>query len=92
MFVSYQAIDLNLADYKTHKRKIINTYILEKLRFYKITNKKDERLWKYFKEHFEGWSSALFHVASPEVRGKLRDYLRSRGVFVNNRKRTDHAL
>lgn len=64
----------------------------KKLQFYKITEKKDARLWEYFREHFDGWPSTLFHIASPEVRGELRDHLRSRGVFVNNRKRIDYAL
>lgn len=89
---THKAADFDLKDKTTHNQVIINAYILEKLQFYKITSKTDGRLWEYFKEHFDEWTSAFFHTASTEVRGELRDYLRSHGVFVNHLKRIDYAL
>ncbi|KAI6247311.1 hypothetical protein HI914_04473 [Erysiphe necator] len=89
---TYKAKDFDLKNNNTLKQKILNAYILEKLQFYKITENKDARLWEYFTEHFDGWSSTLFHIVSLEVRGELRDHLKFRGVFVNNSKRIDYAL
>ena len=37
----FKAADFNLQDEKTHISEIVNAYILEKLQFYKITEKKD---------------------------------------------------
>ncbi|KAI0991697.1 hypothetical protein K3495_g16490, partial [Podosphaera aphanis] len=89
--IVHRAADFILENKATHTKEIVNAYILEKLQFYKLTSKTDGRLWEYFREHFEGWTTTLFHAASTELRGELRDYLRSHGVFVNL-KRMDYAL
>ncbi|RKF75599.1 integrase and RNaseH domain-containing protein [Golovinomyces cichoracearum] len=47
--IVHEALEFDLWNVNTHTQPILNAYILKRLQYYKITEKKDRRLWNYFR-------------------------------------------
>ncbi|RKF58787.1 hypothetical protein OnM2_065008 [Erysiphe neolycopersici] len=73
-------------DEKKVTREFVNTYVEFRLKQYKSTTLRDDRLWEVFHEDFENWIDSTFSKADSYILYDLRDYLRQNGVFVETGK------
>ena len=72
----------DVTDTDNHNPYAMNGYIVYRGLRYKHEEYQDEALWEYFTRDFAGWTADMFELADRDVVSKLRDHLRSHGVFV----------
>ncbi|KAI0996097.1 hypothetical protein K3495_g12084, partial [Podosphaera aphanis] len=68
----------------------VTAYVQEKLSLYKSKGIRDDPLWERWVEDFEGWDIKLFSKIESELRRDLRDYLISRGVYMEPNPKGKH--
>ncbi|RKF77620.1 hypothetical protein GcM3_070031, partial [Golovinomyces cichoracearum] len=73
---------INLND-GTPTREDVNGFITWRIAVYQDSNYRDYSLWEAFVEDFEGFTKTTFDIANKDLLRKLRDFLRSNGVFVS---------
>ncbi|KAE8440285.1 hypothetical protein EG329_010768, partial [Mollisiaceae sp. DMI_Dod_QoI] len=72
----------------------VNSFICNRIQLYKDEECANYKLWEYFKEDFEGWTSKTFLLGDKDLVRKLRNFLREYGCWVNKEtgKRVSEAL
>lgn len=68
----------------------VTAYVQERLDLYKAKGIRDDPLWERWVEDFEGWDIKLFSKIESELRRDLRDYLISRGVYMEPNPKGKH--
>ncbi|RKF54613.1 integrase and RNaseH domain-containing protein [Golovinomyces cichoracearum] len=60
----------------------VNTYILNRLEFYELTEYCDDLLYQEFSTDFEGWTVELFNKADRNLCGALKSHLNDHGLYI----------
>jgi hypothetical protein len=70
----------------------INTYIINCIEGYELTDNIDDLLYDDFTDDFEGWTEPLFAQADKTVRTALKNHLRDQGLYVGGKSKVTQQL
>ena len=70
------------------KGEHLNSYVEAKLQEYQLYNSQDSKLWEIFQDDFKDFTEQHFSTIKLRNKQRLRDSLRSRGVYVPSYTKT----
>ncbi|KAI0998030.1 hypothetical protein K3495_g10160 [Podosphaera aphanis] len=68
----------------------VTAHVKSRLDLYKAKGIRDDPLWERWVENFEDWDVKLFSKIEPELRREFRDYLVSRGIYMEPNPKGKH--